>query len=140
MPLPNRFLNNLTSAALAIALALVIGCTPAAEQEKRVGNLTVGVRTDPSPAELGDNTITFFVTRDGAPLTDGIVRFRMFMAGMPMSTDTVWINAPHTKRGRYTGVGDFSMGGEWQVEVSVETASGEPVQATFPYTIRWELK
>ncbi len=128
------------SKLLAIGgLALLTACQcPVVTQE--AGDLSVGALTDPNPAELGDNTFRFWVEQNGDELENATVRFRMFMDDMPMNSDHHWMDAHHDGDGEYTGVGDFSMGGAWQVEVEVIPEGGQPTTLRFPYEIEWKLK
>jgi len=130
-----RFSNNL----LAVIVAVMVAACAGPVSTLTSGDISVGVRTEPNPAELGDNQFSFWVERDGAAIKAASVRWRMFMVGMPMNSDHTWIEATADGR-RYTGIGDFSMGGDWQVVVQVTPASGDPVTVTFPYTIEWKLK
>lgn len=127
--------------ALGALLALLLAaCTGGPDQTAEVDGLTVGVKTTPSPAELGEQRFVFYVEADGHPVPDADVAFRMFMPGMPMSTDDVWTKAPPEGGGRYAARGDFSMGGAWVVSVSVNRPGHEPVGVRFPFEIKWELK
>jgi hypothetical protein len=126
-------------AALLLA-TLAAACTRAPDQSAVDGPYRVGIRTDPSPAELGENGFTFDVERDGKALPGAQVTFRMHMPGMPMSTDDVWIAARPEGKGRYAARGDFSMGGSWQVEVRVAAPDGGTALVRFPYEIKWELR
>lgn len=125
--------------ALAAAL-LLSACVGGPDQTRKADGLTVGVKTDPSPAELGEGSFTFFVKADGQPVPDARVRFRMFMPGMQMSTDESWTPAEPEGKGRYAAKGDFAMGGSWFVEVSVARGGEAPVTVRFPFDIKWELK
>jgi hypothetical protein len=126
--------------AWALAALLLGACTAAPDQTRQEGGLTVGVKTDPSPAELGEGHFTFFVEADGKPVPDADVTYRMFMPGMQMSTDDTWTGADAEGKGRYAGKGDFAMGGAWVVEVTVRRRGKEPVSVRFPFEIKWELK
>jgi hypothetical protein len=138
----NRRRTAPLSAVLAAALALLLpaACTGGPDRTAEADGLTVGVKTHPSPAELGEQEFVFQVEADGRPVSDATVAFRMFMPGMPMSTDDVWHPASPTGKGRYAGRGDFSMGGSWIVSVSVGRPDREPVGVRFPFEIKWELK
>jgi len=129
-------------AALVGALLMVLGgaCAKAPDFTAKDGAFRVGIRTEPSPAELGENGFAFQVERNGRAVPDADVSYRMFMPGMPMSTDDVWVPAPHEGGGRYTAKGDFAMGGAWQVEVQVRAPDGGTGLVRFPYQIKWELK
>jgi len=124
----------------ALALAGLAACTRAPDQSATDGPYRVGISTDPSPAELGENAFDFRVERDGKALSGAQVTFRMHMPGMPMSTDDVWTTAHPQGDGRYAARGEFSMGGRWQVEVRVAAQDGGTALVRFPYEIKWELK
>lgn len=126
--------------AWALAALLLAACTGGPDQTQQADGLTVGVKTDPSPAELGEGAFTFFVEAGGKPVPDADVTYHMFMPGMRMSTDDSWTAADPEGKGRYAGKGDFAMGGAWVVEVTVRRAGREPVQVRFPFEIIWELK
>lgn len=128
----------LTSLALVATLFLAACCGP--QQTRTEGEVEVGVATDPNPAELGDNAFRVFVKVEGEKASDAQVALRMFMPGMPMNSDNNWIPATLEKKGVYGAVGDFSMGGNWQVEVRTEPPGREPVLVSFPFEIKWELK
>jgi hypothetical protein len=130
-----------SSRALALAAALLLAaCVGGPDQTRETDGLTVGVKTDPSPAELGEGAFTFFVEEKGKPVPDAKVSFRMFMPGMQMSTDDTWFPAEPERRGRYAAQGDFARGGAWVVEVKVARGDGKPVAVRFPFEIMWELK
>jgi hypothetical protein len=130
-----------SSRAWALGLTLLLAaCVGGPDQSREVDGLKVGVKTDPSPAELGEGDFTFFVEARGEPVPDAQVSFRMFMPGMKMSTDDTWFPAEPEGRGRYAARGDFAMGGEWVVEVTVARSDGKPVSVRFPFEIMWELK
>lgn len=134
----NKFITN--TLLLCGAALLLSGCQPGPSQTMDAGALKIGIRTDPHPARLGDNTFFIFVRDENGKVDDASVRFRIFMPGMPMSTDDVMIPAPRKKGGVYSGVGDFSMGGDWLVEVAVNPAEGRNVRVRFPFTIEWKLE
>lgn len=130
------------AAAVAALLVLIpaAACTRAPDQSATDGDFRVGISTDPSPAELGENTFSFRVERGDKALAGAQVTFRMHMPGMPMSTDDVWTTAHPQGDGRYAARGEFSMGGDWQVEVRVAAQDGGTALVHFPYEIKWELK
>jgi hypothetical protein len=85
--------------------------------------LVVTFATDPDPLEEGDNTVRVTVRRaDGSPVTDGTVTAVFSMPAMPsmnmpaMRADT---RLRHEGEGRYSGNGQLSMGGTWNVEITV---------------------
>jgi hypothetical protein len=124
-----------------VALAcLVLAACAGSDQTRTAGGIEVGVKTHPSPAELGENDFTFSVKAEGRPAADAAVTFRMHMPGMEMSDAAAWRSTDSEGGGRYRGKGDFSMGGTWQVDVAVQRPGQAPVTVSFPYTIKWELK
>ena len=84
----------------------------------------------PDPPRSGDNTIEMTIRlADGSPLTDGAVTAVFSMPPMPsMNMPAMRSEAPlaHVGDGRYRGVGQLSMGGTWNVLVTV-TRAGERV-------------
>lgn len=122
------------------ALLALLACAPAPDHTGNAGAYVVTLRADPNPASLGDTHLTVGVTgAEGKRVTDATVMVRMFMPGMPMSTDDNPLPGVHLGKGRYRAAGDFSMGGDWGVEVTVAPKDGEPVSVTFPYTVEWKL-
>ncbi|MDH5526572.1 MAG: FixH family protein [Nitrospirota bacterium] len=125
---------------VGLAALLCAACTAPADHTGTAGTYTVTVRAEPNPAALGDTHLTVTVTdANGKAVPDAMVTARMFMAGMPMNTDDDLLPGTPQGKGRYVAAGEFSMGGNWQVEVSVTPDNGKSVTATFPYTIEWKL-
>jgi hypothetical protein len=85
--------------------------------------LVIEFRSEPDPPEAGDNTFEVTVTQpDGSPVTDLTVTTVFSMPAMPSmnmpamrSTTTLG----HQSAGRYRGTGQLSMGGTWNVTVTV---------------------
>ena len=136
----NRTVATACAVLLAATLAAAAACTRAPDQSATDGPFKVGIRTEPSPAELGEDAFEFQVERDGKALEGANVTFRMHMPGMPMSTDDTWMATQPRERGRYAAKGKFSMGGKWEVEVRVAAQDGGTALVQFPYEIKWELK
>jgi YtkA-like len=91
--------------------------------------LVVTFRTDPNPPARGDNTIQVMVKRaDGSPVTDGTVKTVFSMPAMPsmnmpaMRSD---VALRHEGQGRYRGTSQLSMGGTWNVAITVAQVSSE---------------
>jgi hypothetical protein len=92
-------------------------------------NLAIEFRSEPDPARAGENT--FEVTlrrRDGSPVTDAAVEVVCSMPPMPamnmpaMHTTTTLV---HQTGGRYRGVATLSMGGTWNVSMTVTQGNQE---------------
>lgn len=135
-----RSFSRLPALGVLLSLLSLGACTPAPDQVRTEAGVRVGVRTEPRPPELGENRFFLTVRQDERGVEQAQVALRMYMPGMPMSTDDTWIETTDEGGGAYTGQGEFSMGGNWQVEVAVRIAGRDPVTVVFPYTIKWELK
>lgn len=91
--------------------------------------LVVTFRTDPSPPARGENTVEVTVRRaNGSPVTDGTVTTLFSMPAMPsmnmppMHSD---VALRHEGQGRYRGTSQLSMGGTWNVAITVAQESSE---------------
>ena len=112
---------------------LALSCTnrseppPAAVETS--GNVRVEFRTEPSPPASGDNAVEVTVRRaDGTPVTDASVDVVFSMPAMPtMNMPAMRSEAKltHESAGRYRGMGRLSMGGTWNVTVTVARGSEE---------------
>lgn len=91
--------------------------------------LTVTFASRPDPPAEGDNTFDVTVTGpDGTPITDATVTLVFSMPAMPsmnmpaMRSETT---LAHTANGRYEGSGDLTMGGTWNVAVTIARGPDE---------------
>lgn len=96
--------------------------------EAETGGVSMGFTSTPDPMTAGDNLIEMTVRQaDGSPVTDGTVTAVFSMPAMPsMNMPAMRSDATlaHVGDGRYRGVGQLSMGGTWNVVVTV-TRAGE---------------
>ena len=80
-------------------------------------------QSTPDPPEAGSNALEVSVTdRNGAPVTDATVTAVFSMPAMPaMNMPAMRSDAPltHAGNGTYRGTGQLSMGGTWNVNVTV---------------------
>jgi YtkA-like protein len=85
--------------------------------------LNIRYQSRPDPPESGSNAIEVSVTdRNGAPVTDATVTAVFSMPAMPaMNMPAMRSDAPltHAGNGTYRGTGQLSMGGTWNVNVTV---------------------
>jgi Cu(I)/Ag(I) efflux system membrane fusion protein/cobalt-zinc-cadmium efflux system membrane fusion protein len=85
--------------------------------------LNIRYQSTPDPPESGSNAIEVIVTdRNGAPVTDATVTAVFSMPAMPaMNMPAMRSDAPltHAGNGTYRGTGQLSMGGTWNVNVTV---------------------
>ena len=85
--------------------------------------LNIRFQSRPDPPESGSNAIEVSVTdRNGAPVTDATVTAVFSMPAMPaMNMPAMRSDAPltHAGNGTYRGTGQLSMGGTWNVNVTV---------------------
>jgi hypothetical protein len=131
----------MAAAAVAVALLIVTGCggqtgsdsaAAAGEVIPAAGasdGLVVTFGTEPNPPAKGDNTVVVTVTNpDGSPVESGNVKAVFLMPAMPsmnmpaMRSDTA---LQHEGQGRYRGTGRLSMGGTWNVAITVADGSKE---------------
>jgi hypothetical protein len=115
-----------------IAMCLMLtGCgrqddRPAATPGKvlvTVGKVGLAFASDPDPLKAGPNSLILIVSdTTGKPVEDATVKITLSMPAMPsmnmpaMRTEAV---LSHEGSGRYRGTSDLSMGGTWNVNVSV---------------------
>ena len=99
------------------------------------GQMTVTFASEPDPPKAGDNAFLVTVKQpDGTPITDGTVTAVFLMPAMPsmnmppMESSAVLV---HDAGGRYSGTGELSMGGTWNVTVSVSRGGQELGSARF---------
>lgn len=85
--------------------------------------LNIQFQSKPDPPESGSNTIEVSVKEpDGAPVTDATVTAVFSMPAMPaMNMPAMRSDAAltHVADGTYRGTGELSMGGTWNVMVTV---------------------
>jgi hypothetical protein len=101
------------------------GQSPAATTQ----DLAIEFRSEPDPPEAGDNTFEVTVKQpDGSPVTDATVRTVFSMPAMPsmnMPAMRSTATLAHEASGRYRGTGQLSMGGTWNVTVTVSRGPEE---------------
>jgi Cu(I)/Ag(I) efflux system membrane fusion protein len=104
--------------------------TKAGPMEKKAGDLTLTLSTQPEKTKAGENTLRLKVAdKGGKPVTDAHVSFQytMTMPGMALSK----AEAKHSKDGFYETKANFGMAGEWEVTVVVRRAGQKEVQEKF---------
>ena len=91
--------------------------------------LAIEFRSEPDPPRSGDNTFEVNVTQpDGSPVIDATVTTVFSMPAMPsMNMPAMRSVATLTSQsaGRYRGTGQLSMGGTWNVLITVARGSEE---------------
>jgi membrane fusion protein, copper/silver efflux system len=85
--------------------------------------VNIQFHSKPDPLQSGSNTIEVSVKQpDGVPVTDATVTAVFLMPAMPaMNMPAMRSDAPltHVGNGTYRGTGQLSMGGTWNVNVTV---------------------
>lgn len=107
--------------------------TKAGPMEKKVGDVTLTLSTQPEKTKAGDNILRLKVTdKSGKPVTDAQVSFQytMTMPGMVLSK----AEAKHSKDGIYETKANFGMAGEWEVTVIVRRPGQKEIQEKFKLT------
>jgi Cu(I)/Ag(I) efflux system membrane fusion protein len=101
--------------------------------EKKSGDLTLTLETQPAKPKLGENIIRLKV-RDakGAAVLDATVNMTsaMTMPGMAAGKAT----AKHIKEGVYEATVNFAMAGTWEIGVTVQRPGQKSVQEKFTVT------
>lgn len=128
----------MVAAMIAATIAGVIGgcagrgARPLPTSMQSVGAWRVGVRNDPDPARVGDNTI-IIVARDpaGRPMRGTVeVRVRMEAMGtMPAMESRATVRPAGS--GVFHASYGLGMGGEWNVSVRLLPESGPPAEALY---------
>jgi nitrogen fixation protein FixH len=107
---------------------------PAAARESPA--VTLAMESPPNPPKTGLNTVTIAVTAsDGSPITDADVTGEFFMPVMESMGKTT-VPFTHSGNGRYTGRGNLTMAGAWQVTVTAKRGAGARATRTFNLTTR----
>jgi Cu(I)/Ag(I) efflux system membrane fusion protein len=101
--------------------------------EKKSGDLTLSLETQPAKPKLGENLIRLKI-RDskGAAVEDATVNITssMTMPGMAPGKAT----AKHSKDGIYEATVSLAMAGTWEIAVSVQRPGQKPLQEKFTVT------
>jgi Cu(I)/Ag(I) efflux system membrane fusion protein len=98
--------------------------------EKKAGDLTLTLSTQPEKTKAGENTLRLKITdKSGKPVTDAQVSFQytMNMPGMVLSK----AEAKHANNGFYETKANFGMAGQWDVTVSVRRPGQKDLQEKF---------
>lgn len=90
-------------------------------REGHMGNYMVElVSADPGPPDVGDNTWTVRVTRDGTPVDDATVTVSPFMPAHGHGTSPADYEGTFTEDGTYeAGPFDLFMPGVWETTITV---------------------
>lgn len=119
---------------LLVLMMVLIGCR---QEEAPADNpdINVEMRVEPDPPVVGDSTLYVTVTdAQGNPINDAnvMVRGDMSHAGMVPVMRDVQAGA---QGGVYEIPFEWTMGGDWFVDVTVLTAGGDSRQVRFEYTL-----
>lgn len=86
------------------------------------GDVNVTLTTQPEPPRTGEATFEATVTQGGQPVTDASVSVELYMPAMPemkMAEMRSTIALTHEGGGRYRGLGNVMMAGNWDAKVTV---------------------
>ena len=107
--------------------------TKTGPMEKKAGDVTLTVSTQPEKTKAGENTLRLkVIDKSGKPVTDAqvSVQYTMTMPGMALSK----AEAKHSKDGIYETKANFGMAGEWEVTVIVRLPGQKEIQEKFKLT------
>jgi Cu(I)/Ag(I) efflux system membrane fusion protein len=102
----------------------------AGPMEKKTGNLTLTLSTQPEKAKAGENLLRLKIAdQTGKPVTDAQVSFHytMNMPGMVLSKT----DAKVSKEGFYESKANLGMAGEWDVTVIARRPGQKDIQEKF---------
>ncbi len=123
------------SAWTLVPLLLLVALTGCRQQAQTTAkDVTIDLRVDPEAPAVGDATLVVTVTgADNQPINDATVTARgdMSHAGMVPVIET----ADKGTDGEYMIPFQWTMAGDWTVEVTVELTNGEKASKTFDYTV-----
>ncbi|HZT72456.1 MAG TPA: FixH family protein [Terriglobales bacterium] len=116
---------------LCFLLALAAACHSAAPPSAR---LQMRLSTQPAVPAVGRDTTFSLLLRDaqGRPVSGASVRLSLAMTFMNMGQTVVQMS--DRGHGLYTGVGAFSMGGDWDCRAIVEVG-GVRAEQVFHYKV-----
>jgi RND family efflux transporter MFP subunit len=106
---------------------------PAGTSNKKAGDLTLAISTDPSPARMGENRIQMIVTdKAGKPvsLPKILLTFTMPMPGMIPAT----VPMTQGKQGTYEATVNLGMAGQWDLTITIHRSGQPDIKETFSVT------
>ena len=128
----------ITSVALAVCACTGSPERTAAVQDKGASGsaaVTLSMENTPSPPVTGTNTVTIAVKQGDVPVDDATVMGEFFMPVMESMGKTK-VQFTHAADGRYTGQGNLSMAGAWQVTVTATRGGQTLAMRTFNLTTK----
>ncbi|GAB1420463.1 hypothetical protein MASR2M15_05610 [Anaerolineales bacterium] len=122
---------------LILSSCLLLSLSACREQSTDTADLDIQLALQPDPAILGESTL--FITvydKNQQPVTDATVSARgdMSHAGMQPVTATTAKN----QQGLYELPFEWTMAGDWFVEIQVNLPDGRSSSKTFPFTVALE--
>jgi RND family efflux transporter MFP subunit len=111
-----------------------VAAQPSASSQKP--GIDILLTSTPIPPKVGDNAFEVMVKgADGKPITDAEVTMMFYMAAMPAMNMPEMRNTAtlqHQKEGRYVGMAQVMMGGQWDVTVMVKRGGKDIGSKRFP--------
>ena len=120
---------------LVLAVLLTAGCRQQAQEAEDSG-VTIDLRTEPEDAAVGEATLIVTVTdAAGSPITDADVSARGDMNHAGMVPVLGEAETAEAENGKYTIPFEWTMAGDWFVEVTVELPDGATMTETFDLSV-----
>ncbi|MCU0513123.1 MAG: FixH family protein [Anaerolineae bacterium] len=116
-----------------LALALLAGCRQPEATPAAGAGLEIALSIAPEPLATGAAEVTVTVNQNGQPVPIGIVSLRgdMTHAGMiPVIRENITL-----ADGRAVVPFEWTMGGDWFIEVTVTLPDGTSARQTFDYAV-----
>jgi hypothetical protein len=123
-------------------MSVMVGCAACSSddtgQMRQVDGYFLTLSSDPAKLEVGEDAeFTVNIERDDDPMAACHPRFRQYMPNDPMAGDHSWYGMEPLKKGLYRArSAEFSMGGDWEVELQFNCGDG-PKSVTFSYQLVW---
>ena len=133
--------TNAAIVAMVVFLAVPLAAQqPAAAAKPGASALAITLTSKPNPPALGDNAFEVTVkSADGAPVEGAEVTALFVMPAMPsikMPEMRSTVALKPAAGGRYTGTGQVSMAGKWDVTVIVKRDGKELGSKKFAITAK----
>lgn len=128
-PYPYRLTDRrrkISSAIAGLVLLLGMGC-----RRSVVGSpgFTVEQAITPQPARVGRNTLTFMITDAGKPVDGAQLAVEADMTHAGMKPE--FADVKETQSGRYEGVVNLPMAGDWVIVLHGKLRNGAAVEKQF---------
>ncbi|NJM06263.1 FixH family protein [Candidatus Gracilibacteria bacterium] len=128
-------MNRSLTCLLIVLIGLLTGCgvAPAVVAQ---GDLRITLATEPATPLAGrDTVVTLGISQSGRPLEAAAVGLQRRMPGMEHASDQELVSAAALGDGRYQAQTSFTMGGRWELVVTITTQDGAAQAVIVPLEV-----